>query len=57
LLVIQVRPSQERTELNLLSEFRGPAQTASVLSLKSVISGIRNLHLVRFGATCEASCH
>src|ERR1700760_1036021 len=27
LLVIQVRLSQKRTELNLLSEFRGPPQT------------------------------
>jgi hypothetical protein len=35
----------------------GGVSLASVLSLKFVISGIRNLHLVRFGAPCEAFCH
>jgi hypothetical protein len=35
LLVIQVRPPQEQTELNLLSEFRGPPQTAGEINPKS----------------------
>ncbi len=45
--------------IDLASEWRLHRQwyEPSVASFKFVISGIRNLHLVRFGSTCEASCH
>jgi hypothetical protein len=39
--VIQVRPSQEQTELTYLSEFLGPPQTpAGVVTTKVVLTGL-----------------